>query len=75
MLTWRLQEIKEVTDGFYFIVKGHRFHLPLVGSFNVQNALAAIAVGKALEINWQDMIKGYAKFFVYARTYGKNYFA
>jgi UDP-N-acetylmuramoyl-L-alanyl-D-glutamate--2,6-diaminopimelate ligase len=55
-------EIKEVTDGFEFIVKGHRFYLPLLGSFNIQNALAALAVGKALEINWLDMIKAIHNF-------------
>jgi len=58
----QVQEIKEVNDGFNFIIKGHRFHLPLIGVFNIQNAVAAISVGKALNINWQDMIKALENF-------------
>jgi UDP-N-acetylmuramoyl-L-alanyl-D-glutamate--2,6-diaminopimelate ligase len=41
----RASEIILSAQGTDFTVQGTRFHLPLIGRFNVYNALAAIAVG------------------------------
>jgi UDP-N-acetylmuramoyl-L-alanyl-D-glutamate--2,6-diaminopimelate ligase len=55
-------DCQELTNGWKFTVKGHLFHVPLLGKFNVMNALAAIAVGKAINIKWQDMIQALERF-------------
>lgn len=47
--------IEELAKGFSFEVKGHRFKLSLLGKFNISNAMAAIAVAKSQDINWQDI--------------------
>ncbi len=39
-----------------------RFEVPLVGAHNVRNALAAIAVGRAVGLDPQTMIEGLARF-------------
>jgi UDP-N-acetylmuramate: L-alanyl-gamma-D-glutamyl-meso-diaminopimelate ligase len=39
-----------------------RFELPLLGAHNVRNALAAIAVGRAVGLDAQTMIDGLARF-------------
>ncbi len=54
--------LQPTADGFQFAVKGHLFNLNLPGIFNVYNAMAAIATAKALQIKWQDIIKGLQDF-------------
>jgi UDP-N-acetylmuramate: L-alanyl-gamma-D-glutamyl-meso-diaminopimelate ligase len=39
-----------------------RFEVPLLGAHNVRNALAAIAVGRAVGLDAQTMIEGLARF-------------
>lgn len=41
----RAREIAFTSTGTEFVVDGCKFHLPLIGRFNVYNALAAIGVG------------------------------
>lgn len=43
-------QMRDQGDGFTFSVMGTRFTLPLLGLFNVYNALAAIAVGISQDI-------------------------
>ncbi len=54
--------LQPTAEGFQFAVKGHLFNLNLPGIFNVYNAMAAIATAKALQIKWQDIIKGLQDF-------------
>ncbi len=47
-------------DGMMFTVDGRDFTLPLSGEYNVRNALQAIAVGRALGLEWEAIVKGLA---------------
>lgn len=48
-------------QGTYAIVNEQPLHVPLVGRFNLSNALAAIAVARGFEIPWDACVKGIAK--------------
>jgi UDP-N-acetylmuramoyl-L-alanyl-D-glutamate--2,6-diaminopimelate ligase len=54
----RAEAITLNSDGASFRVGGAQFTLPLVGAFNVYNALAAIAVTRALGVNFQTIQAG-----------------
>lgn len=49
-------------DGSQFTVDGTRFHLPLPGRFNVQNALAALAVARTFGIDMSQMQASFSRF-------------
>ena len=60
--TARIQgEILRENGGLEFIVQGTTFHLGLLGSFNVSNALATIAVAKSQGISLQVCSKALEK--------------
>ncbi len=59
---FRAVNLRENERGNTFEVKGRIFHLPLWGKFNVYNALAAISVGRALEVDWQTLRDALNKF-------------
>ncbi len=54
--------LQEDERGSTFEVKGRIFHLPLWGRFNVYNALAAISVGRSLQVEWSIISKALSKF-------------
>lgn len=56
----RAENIELGPDGARFTVGAAAFHIPLVGAFNVYNALAAIAVTRALGVNFQTIQEGLA---------------
>ena len=41
--------------GGSFILEGHRFVSPLLGEHNLENVLAAVAVGYSLGLTWEEM--------------------
>ncbi len=53
-------EEQTTKGGMNFTVGHHHFFLPLPGEYNVRNALQAIAVGRALGLDWENIIKGLA---------------
>lgn len=54
----RAENVQLGPDGASFMVGAAAFHIPLVGAFNVYNALAAIAVTRALGVNFQTIQDG-----------------
>lgn len=59
---WPLAIIKGLdpaydASGASFVVRDHRFHVPLLGPANAENALAAISVGSALGVPLDSMVK------------------
>lgn len=56
----RAENIQLGPDGARFTIGAAEFHIPLVGAFNVYNALAAIAVTRALGVNYQSIQAGLA---------------
>ena len=56
------QDLVLHADGSRFSVDGAAFVLPVPGRFNVLNALAAIAVGKACGVSLQQMQASFARF-------------
>jgi UDP-N-acetylmuramate: L-alanyl-gamma-D-glutamyl-meso-diaminopimelate ligase len=65
--TWQAHDLKVAETSTTFSVR-HKgtpigiFELPLLGSYNVRNALAAIAVGAAVGLNTDTMAAGLRKF-------------
>ncbi len=55
-------DIETKDRGSYFVINNKPFHVPLRGEFNIYNALAAIAVGRSLDLEWQGIIDALAKF-------------
>jgi len=53
-------EVKE--NGNYFVIDNKPFYIPLRGEFNIYNVLAAVAVARSLNIDWQKIINTVAKF-------------
>ena len=51
----RASQIVQDSRGLSFRVNGQRFNLPVSGTFNVSNALAAITVGKLLGVSMPTM--------------------
>ena len=49
------EDVRTEAAGSLFTVEGHEYELKLVGAFNVENALAAIAVGRVLGIGHEVM--------------------
>ncbi|MDP3725227.1 MAG: UDP-N-acetylmuramyl-tripeptide synthetase, partial [Nanoarchaeota archaeon] len=47
----QIQNIKLTDDGSEFDIEGVRFQIPLVGEFNVYNAVAAIAMARTLGVS------------------------
>ena len=54
------QELNITNNQTMFTVDVRRFSLPLPGDYNIRNALQAIAVGRALGIEWEMLQKGLA---------------
>jgi UDP-N-acetylmuramoyl-L-alanyl-D-glutamate--2,6-diaminopimelate ligase len=54
----RAENILESNDGVDFRVQNQKFHLSVVGAFNVYNALPAIALGKHLNIPQEQIERG-----------------
>lgn len=62
LTAWPLAIIKALTPiyeakGCSFLVRGTRFHLPMLGPVNVENALAAITVGLSQGLSLESMSK------------------
>jgi len=60
----RAESIQTKPEGNYFIVANHPFYVPLLGEFNIYNALAAIALGRSQNIDWlllQNALKSFSK--------------
>lgn len=55
-------DIQIKDNGSYFIVENIPFHLPLRGEFNIYNSLAAIAVARDFEIEWNKITQSLATF-------------
>jgi len=53
--------IKSGTDGVFFSADGQEIKMKILGEFNVQNALAAISVGKALGVPLKKIKEGLEK--------------
>lgn len=49
-------------EGNYFLVANHPFYVPLLGEFNIYNALAAIALGRSQNIDWAVLQKALQNF-------------
>lgn len=56
----RAENVRLGPDGARFRIGAAEFHIPLFGAFNVYNALAAIAVTRALGVNFQNIQEGLA---------------
>lgn len=56
----RAENVELRPDGASFTVGSARFDLQLVGAFNVYNALAAIAITRALGVNYKHIYEGLA---------------
>jgi UDP-N-acetylmuramoyl-L-alanyl-D-glutamate--2,6-diaminopimelate ligase len=54
------ENIRLGPDGASFTVGAAEFRIPLVGAFNIYNALAAIAITRALGVNYQTIQDGLA---------------
>ncbi|MDD5252214.1 MAG: UDP-N-acetylmuramoyl-L-alanyl-D-glutamate--2,6-diaminopimelate ligase [Patescibacteria group bacterium] len=55
------REIELTAAGSFFTVDGVRFRMKLVGGFNVENALAAVAVGRCQGVSLEQMVEAIAK--------------
>lgn len=58
----RATEITFFSNGTEFVVEGCRFRSPLIGRFNIYNALAAIAVGVQMGAKLESIRESIAKF-------------
>jgi UDP-N-acetylmuramate--alanine ligase len=58
----RGEEVLESADGSSFRVDGTRFHLNVPGRHNVENALAAIAVCRAVQVPLEGMVAALSHF-------------
>lgn len=59
---FQAEKINLQTSGSDVIVKGEKFHSPLIGEFNIYNLLAGVAVAKTLGLNSEVINKGLADF-------------
>jgi UDP-N-acetylmuramoyl-L-alanyl-D-glutamate--2,6-diaminopimelate ligase len=55
---FRANEIQDTTSGVYFTVNNEKYHLSVLGKFNLYNALPAIVLGHALNITYEKIAKG-----------------
>jgi UDP-N-acetylmuramate: L-alanyl-gamma-D-glutamyl-meso-diaminopimelate ligase len=65
--TWQAHDLKTSATSTSFGVRRDKvsigtFELPLLGTYNVRNALAAIAVGAAAGLHTETMVEGLRKF-------------
>jgi UDP-N-acetylmuramate: L-alanyl-gamma-D-glutamyl-meso-diaminopimelate ligase len=65
--TWQAHDLKTTATSTTFGVRREKasigtFELPLLGTYNVRNALAAIAVGAAAGLHTETMVEGLRKF-------------
>lgn len=51
-------DARPTAEGMKFSINNHAFTIPLPGKYNVRNALQAIAVGRALGLEWELIAKG-----------------
>lgn len=58
----RAEDIALTPDGAEFKIEGCRFHLPLIGRFNIYNALGAIAAGLQRGASLEKMSDSFARF-------------
>jgi UDP-N-acetylmuramoyl-L-alanyl-D-glutamate--2,6-diaminopimelate ligase len=54
------RKVEAVADGTSFIVDGQTYVVPLRGEYQVRNALQAIAIGRAFNMNESDIAQGLA---------------
>jgi len=54
------RDVKPTAQGVEFCVGSERYFVPIIGAFNAENALAAVAVGKALGLGYKVIAKGLA---------------
>jgi UDP-N-acetylmuramoyl-L-alanyl-D-glutamate--2,6-diaminopimelate ligase len=54
------RDVKATSRGVEFYVGAEKYFVPILGAFNAENALAAVAVGKALGLSYQTIAKGLA---------------
>jgi len=59
--TWA-QEVELLPDGSTFRIDGKSFRLPVPGLYNVANAAAAVAAGRACGVELADMVAPLAEF-------------
>jgi UDP-N-acetylmuramoyl-L-alanyl-D-glutamate--2,6-diaminopimelate ligase len=52
------ENISQNTGGVEFTLNGLRYHIPLIGVFNIYNALPAIAIAQELQISPNDIVQG-----------------
>jgi len=55
------ENVKEEKDGLYFDIQNKNFYLPLIGKFNVYNALAAVCLGLSQGVSLEICQKALAK--------------
>jgi len=58
----RTESVHLDADGSRFALEGHEFRLPVPGKHNVENALAAIAACRAVDVPLSDMVEPLARF-------------
>ncbi|MGX7329014.1 UDP-N-acetylmuramoyl-tripeptide--D-alanyl-D-alanine ligase [Enterococcus bulliens] len=56
------QILEETRDYTRFVVDGHLYQIPVIGSYNVTNALIAIAIGQLLGLSVEHIQHGLATF-------------
>lgn len=59
---FKAEALQFKNSGSYFLVNDNPFYTPLLGRFNIYNALAAIAVGRSQNIDWKHMQKAFKEF-------------
>jgi UDP-N-acetylmuramate--L-alanine ligase len=65
----RGEDVRLAPDGSEFTVRGVRFHLPVPGRHNVENALAAIAAGERLGLELGEMASALERFMGVGRRF------
>jgi len=55
------RSIRADETGVRFVVAGHEYYIPILGAFNAQNALAALAVARTLGIDFSAIGRGLAR--------------
>ncbi len=55
---FRAEDIAHQPNATVFSVAGRQIALPLIGEFNIANALAAIAAARALDVEWPAIVAG-----------------
>lgn len=58
---YKFQEVVESASGTSFSFEENKFNIPLLGKFNIYNAMPAILLGKHLEIEMEKIIEGVKK--------------